>query len=253
MDSESLAEKLSAIQQELAGGNYDLAAALAVPCADDYPDSGRAQELCGIALHSIGDLAAAQDRLEAALLLVPLSPSGELALASALLAAGKRDLAAGLYGHLAQRRNLPAAYLAPVASGLGKTGQLEAALDVCRRAAQVLPDHDEPLYAMACYMTRLGYPADRVMAVLQRARALAPECMIYQVGIAVLLDSMQRTAEAHAIIAAWREEQLAELGCGKCLVRLGDICRRAGDFDLQATLLASIDVEGAGQHRHCEE
>lgn len=64
MDSASLQQRLRAIQQELAAGNYDLAATLAVPCAEDYPDSGRAQELCGIALHSIGDFAAALGRLE---------------------------------------------------------------------------------------------------------------------------------------------------------------------------------------------
>lgn len=231
---------LSQIETLLATGDVPQAQRLAEAWAQQEPASGRAQEIRGIVALAQGRWREALQLLEEASLLVPLAVVGQCALADCYQRLGKSDLAATIYLYLAQRDDVPATALARIAAGLGAAGKLAAALEVCRKAADMLPEDDDPLFGMACYMTRLGYPPELVLSVLSRAQSLAPERLLHQIASAALLDQLGRRAEARALIASWTDEQVANVSCPRCLLRLSEICRRAGDEELAAVLDARM-------------
>jgi hypothetical protein len=142
---------------------------------------------------------------------------------------GQRELARQLYQHLAELSKVPTHLLSQIASGLGRLGEIHQALQVCRKAALRQPECDAPLFAMAYYMGRLRYPLEIILPVLDRAISLAPDCILYRVSKAMLLERNGQRAEAFAAVRALDVNDLSALRCGRCLARLCNLYDEAGD------------------------
>jgi tetratricopeptide (TPR) repeat protein len=193
------------------------------------PDDGRLWETVGLIQHARGEFKTACRAIETASLLVPLGPRAECVLAETYLHLGQGELARLIYQHLAELPKVPTHLLSQIASGLGRLGEVHAALQVCRDAARRQPDRDAPMFAMAYYMGRLRYPLEVILPVLDRAISLAPECILYRVSKAMLLERNGQPAEAFAAVRTVNVNDLCSLRCGRCLARLCNLYTEAGD------------------------
>lgn len=196
---------------------------------DRFPEEGRFWELAGVIYHAQQDHERALFHLETASTLVPLSARAEAVLAAEHWRSGRVELARDAFIHLASRTDLPTALLAAVAAGLGRTGHPCRALEVCREAARRLPEADEAWYAMAYYMSRLAYPVETVLRVMERALALDPRCVMYRVAVALLCDRAGDVRRAYHFLSGLEVEELVALRCPRCVDRLASIFARAGD------------------------
>lgn len=192
------------------------------------PDHGRLHEWRGLALHRLGRFALAQGSLEAASLLVPLTAAGQWTLADCYRAAGHVDAALTAARHLAGRADLGDELLAATAALLGRLGDFSTALDVCRRAARRQPEADEPLFAMAFYMQRLGYDPAQVTPLLERAIALEPRKVSYRTATAILLARAGNMQRATELLRGVPAAALRDIRCANCLARLEPLFQRLG-------------------------
>lgn len=190
------------------------------------PEDGHLLALKGLALRTLGQLADAQDALESAACLIPLPPAAACALAECYLSQSKFELAGLVFRHLAGRADLPFELLAPLASGFGRLKEFELALTVCRQAAALAPEADEPLFAMAYFMRRLARPPEVILPVMQQALRLAPDSQIYRLALASLCAEMRDLEAARQVLALIAIENVS---CVSCLNRMHDIFTRAGD------------------------
>ncbi|MBL9124511.1 MAG: hypothetical protein JNG90_12825, partial [Planctomycetaceae bacterium] len=183
----------------------------------DAPWDGKLWELLGLARQRVGDRCGARQALETANSLVPLSIAGQCALANCYLAEGLREPARVILTHLAACPELPTEHLAELAAGLGRVGELELALRMCRLASQREPDRDEPLYGMAYYMRRLRFPTKMIATVVAQAQRLDPGSMTYRLALALLYAELDRGSDALALV---KEVSLETLRCRSCLEKL---------------------------------
>ena len=98
---------------------------------EERPDEGRLWQLLGLAHWSQSNHLAARSALETASCLRPLAPLGQVALASAYLHGGQKEVARLMYRHLAKSETCPLEMLPKVSVGLGRLGEYSLALDVC--------------------------------------------------------------------------------------------------------------------------
>jgi Flp pilus assembly protein TadD len=203
------------------GAEARLATALA-----ESPDDAALWEIRGRTLVRLTRYGEACHALEMASLLAPLSLSGQGALAKSYLELGRRELARFLFRGLAARRDCPTTCLSDVAAGLGRLGELELALQVCREASAREPDGDEPFYGMAYYMRRLKYPAALVRAVVSQAHRLAPDSTVYRVALAILHEELGDWEQAHAVVRGVAPDCVC---CAHCVARMQAIHELAGD------------------------
>jgi tetratricopeptide (TPR) repeat protein len=208
---------------------------------DKQPNDGRLWDLVGLIQHARGEFNTACRAIETASLLVPLTPPVQCVLAETYLQSEQGELARLIYEHLAKLSDLPVYLLSKIASGLGRVGEIHLALQVCRRAAGRQPECDAPLFAMAYYMGRLRYPLEVILPVLDRAISLAPDCVLYRVSKAMLLERHGRTAEAVSVVRAVPVAELASLRCGRCLARLCQLFLGAGDTERAAACRQALD------------
>jgi hypothetical protein len=116
------------------------------------PATGKAWEQLGVLLLQRSHFDAAQWSLETASTLVPLSHAGQLALAECYVDSGFVETARSIYRYLAAAIRIDSELLEPLAEGLGRVGERDLALDVCREAAQRLPRAAGPLLGIAYYL-----------------------------------------------------------------------------------------------------
>jgi tetratricopeptide (TPR) repeat protein len=202
-----------------------------------FPDDGEFWQLHGLFRQREGDFDGACDALETASMLVPLSPAAQCALADCHARAGRRDLAKQLYLALADNRSCPTAILSSVASGLGCTGDAEAALEVCRELTLREPDHHEAYFGMAYYMRQLGRESGEILPLIARAHELSPEHPVYRVVMASLLAQLGNFEEACMLL---RGVGPAAVTCGGCLHRIMAILDRGGAQDALRDLLIQV-------------
>lgn len=192
-------------------------------------DNGRQWELLGLLAYANEDYRLALRAIETANSLVPLGASGQVVLARCYDRFGFRASARAIYGHLAeQRRGLPAELLEPVAAGLGRNGEYELALNVCRLAAERSPENAEPLLAMVQYMRRLRRPVEQVLPVLFRAHHLEPENVECRITLAWLLHEAGRSEEGAYLL---RPVAADDSSCIRCLTLMQCIFESVGDDD----------------------
>lgn len=203
---------------------------LARPELERSPYDGKLWELCGMAFDAVGNSAKAIDALEAASLLVPLTPAGQCVLAKNYASIGQRNLARDMYRFLLSIESLPSELLPVVAAGLGSVGDVARALEACRRAAAHDLHDGQPLYGMAHYMERLEYPTEVVASVLRKAVEIEPEKFRYRFALAMACEKLGRSEEAYDAISPVVDcRRLERISCAMCLRRMAAIFEQAGD------------------------
>lgn len=222
-------------------GWYDQARDLARLTLEQVPHDGKLWELCGLCHDACGEVGEAMHALETATTLVPLSAAGQCVLAKCYVAAGHRELARQMYRFVFAREGLPGKLLPILAAGLGSVGDCEFALQACRRAAELELDSGQPLYGMAYYMERLGYPLEMIASILRRAVDIEPDAFQYRYALATVCDRLGHREEAYRVLRpVVRPDLLQGIRCVSCLSRMEGIFASAGEGELTRACRARI-------------
>ncbi len=229
IDMESAAECYDRAKTLYKDGSLKEALRLVESALEHYPDEGRLWEMLGITHHALREFAQATSALETATMLAPLSHAAQIALASCYLVSKHLEPARSIYEHLASLPDVPTHLLPNLAAGLGRLGELHLALDVHRERAHREPDCDKPLFAVAQYMHRLGYPVELIVPIVQKALELAPDRILYRVDLALLLQQCGDHEQAYQLLTAVVPDQLATVHCPPRLHGLVKIFVLAGD------------------------
>jgi tetratricopeptide (TPR) repeat protein len=191
-------------------------------------DVGPAWELLGILAGDREDGQIAIAALEQASSLIPLSIEGQFVLARGYDRASFRESAKAIYLHLATLDRLEEQQLKPLAEGLGRHGEYQMALAICRQAAKRMPESSEPLLGIVYYMRKLRVPPERILPTLFQAYRLAPEDRDCRITLAWLLHETGQSAAGARLL-----EQLdcAEFTCIRCLTLMQHIHETVGNVD----------------------
>jgi predicted Zn-dependent protease len=189
-------------------------------------EDGRLWELLGTVAYSHDEFALAESALQRASVMVPLSAMGQLVLARCYDRGGYKEAAGAIYRHVAKLPVLSSELLEPLASGLGRSGEPEMALAVCRRAAEAIPDNPDPLIGMVHYMRRLRRPVEQVIPVMFRAHDLDPDNAQYRISLAWMLHEQGRSEEGARLL---EPVQCERYSCIRCLTLMQQIFERVGD------------------------
>ena len=204
----------------------------AIGCLNDHlevePDCGHAWELLGILASTLEEMTLAMSALERASSLIPLSITAQLVLARCYSRTGFRETAKAIYLHLATLERLDEQHLKPLAEGLGRHGEYQMALAICRQAANRMPDNPEPLLGIVHYMRRLRIPPERILPTLFRAFRLAPEDKDCRISLAWLLHETGQSAEGARLL---EHVDCEEFTCIRCLTLMQHIHETVGNVD----------------------
>jgi predicted Zn-dependent protease len=203
----------------------------------EFPDDGRMVQLQGLVWHGRRRYASALRAFELAATLVPLSLPAQLAMADAYRRCGRPDDARTILRFLAERPEMPTVLLPNLTAGLGIVGEYQQALDVCREASRREPERDEPLYGMAYYMNKLGYPPEVILPLLRQCRALSPESRLYRTSLAVMYGRAGHWEEAYELFA---EVDPASLRCQTCVRFMIRVFEHIGDHERRDRCLCRL-------------
>jgi tetratricopeptide (TPR) repeat protein len=188
--------------------------------------AGHVWERLGVLEFARGRRAAALHALETASLLVPLTHRGQLALASCYTTSGFPESARAIYWHLAAAIDIETELLADLAAGLGRVGEHELALAVCRDAAQRMPGVAAPLLGIARHLRRLRRPAATVLPYLTRAFELDPTNTECRISLAWILHACGRSVDGAELLDS---VAVAEVECVPSLTRMRHVFVAAED------------------------
>jgi thioredoxin-like negative regulator of GroEL len=189
---------------------------------------------------------AAQWSLETASTLVPLSHAGQLALAECYVDSGFVETARSIYRYLAAAIRIDSELLEPLAEGLGRVGERDLALDVCREAAQRLPRAAGPLLGIAYYLRRLRRPAATVLPYLKRAFDLDPRNLDCRIALAWMLHATGRSADGADLLD---ELQVAQLECVRSLTMMHRVFEAAAEHNCASACKYRLDSLAAQRLR----
>ena len=113
--------------------------------------------------------------------------------------------------------------------GLAALEDRQAALEVCRKAAEGDPNCEQSLYAVAYYMARCGYPTEFVIPVMHHVVKLAPRELRFRVALGMLQMAAGENDLAYRIMREVSRPQLASLSCTRCLYQFADLFGSRGD------------------------
>jgi tetratricopeptide (TPR) repeat protein len=184
--------------------------------------------------------------LEAASVLIPLSHAGQMALAECYVDAGYLEAARAIYRYLAGAIRVDTQLLESLSDGLGRVGEKDLALDVCREAAQRLPRTAGPLLGIAYYLRRLRRPAAIVLPYLERAFKLAPENLECRISLAWILHGTGRSAEGADLLAC---VQIDEFECVRSLTMMHRVLEAAAEFSFASACKYRLDSLAAQRLR----
>jgi tetratricopeptide (TPR) repeat protein len=219
---------LQAARQRFDEGDFATAAGLCRDALRDRPDDGDLWQLCGTAYWELGLAEDAQEALETASCLKPLSPIAQCALAEVYTRANQVESAKAICANLAQRDDCPVPLMPRVARGLGRLGEHSLALQVCERIVALRPFHHPALFGVAFYKSALGAPPEEILPYVRGAYELAPNVCSYRVSLASLLAMLGRCDEAYEVA---REVPAEQVHCPNCVRRLVPVFRRCKDRD----------------------
>jgi tetratricopeptide (TPR) repeat protein len=203
----------------------------------------RIWELLGLVAFESGDKSLAQSSLEGASLLGPLSTAGQITLAKCYDASGHNQAAAAIYRHVARLSRLEVELLEPLAAGLGRAGELEMALDICRRAARLMPDDPDPLVGIVHYMRRLRRPLELIVPAMYRAHQLEPQRSEYRISLAWMLHEMGRSEEGANLL---EPIPYAEFSCIRCLTLMKQVFECVGEYERADICRERLDAIALG-------
>lgn len=195
---------------------------------NESPDEGRVWELLGMLAYAVNNFKLATESLEHASALLPLSPRAQVVLAKCYDESGHRSAARTIYTHVASLDNLADDLYEPLSAGLGRHGEYQQALTVCRLAARRMPDNPEPLKGIVHYMRRLRMPVERILPTLFRAHHLAPEDQDCRITLAWLLHETGQSDEGVYLL---EQVECEEFTCIRCLTLMQHIFEAVGKND----------------------
>jgi tetratricopeptide (TPR) repeat protein len=195
---------------------------------EERPHAAKLWELLGVLSFAIDDTELARAAIEQASIMIPLSARGQLVLAKCYDALGYREAAGAIYRHVATLDSLDDELMEPLAAGLGRYGEYQHALAICRTAAKRMPDNPEPLKGIVHYMRRLRMPVERILPTLFRAHHLAPEDKDCRISLAWLLHETGQSNDGAALLEAVDTD---DFSCIRCLTLMQHIFEAAGHSD----------------------
>ena len=217
LPEENPANHLAELNQEIAELKRQL--------TDDV-NAGRCWERLGILELARDRREAALHSLETASVLVPLSHRGQLALAACYSASGFPESARTIYQHLAAAVHFETELLADLAAGLGRVGEHELALAVCRDASQRMPGVAAPLLGIARHLRRLRRPAATVLPYLTQAFELDPTNTECRISLAWMLHACGRSVDGAELLDS---VAVADVECVPSLTRMRHVFVAAED------------------------
>jgi tetratricopeptide (TPR) repeat protein len=217
---------LQAARQRFDEGDFAGAAELCRDALRDQPDDGDLWQLCGTAYWELGLVEDAQEALETASCLKPLSPLAQCALAEVYTRTNQVESARAICANLAERDDCPVPLMPRVAKGLGRLGEHGLALRVCERLVAVRPGHHAALFGVAFYKSALGAPPEEILPYVAAAHELAPQVCSYRVSLASVLALLGRCEEAYEVA---RDVPAEQVHCPNCVRRLVPVFRRLKD------------------------
>lgn len=201
------------------------------------PEEGELWQLCGTACWELGLLDDAQEVLESASCLKPLSPLAQLSLAEVYTRTRHLESARSAASDLADREDCPVSLLPRVARSLGQLGEFSLALSVCERLVVLRPFHHAAVFGVAFYRSALGQRPEQILPWLMRAFELAPDVISYRVSLASVLAGLQRSREAYDLV---REVPPHIVTCRVVLQRLLPVFLDVGDHTAYAAWQARL-------------
>lgn len=214
--------------QLLAQGRAADAERLLCAALDTWPDDGALRLLLARVRHKLGDFRAAVAAFEHAATLVPLDALNQCLLADCYGQIGLARQGIELLKVLAEDEHCPTDLLPRLATGFSRLGDAERALEVCRLAAERLPNQAEAHFAVAFYLRKLGYPAQVALPSLARAFELAPHHPVYRSNLAFLLVEEGCEDEAYELL---RELPPQACVCSCQLRRMMRLFQTLGDHE----------------------
>lgn len=214
--------------------------------AAETPGAGRLWEQLGTLLLQRKHYDAALWSLETASTLVPLSHAGQLALAECYVDAGYFEAARAIYRYLAAAIRIETELLEALSDGLGRIGEKDLALDVCREAAQRLPRAAGPLLGIAYYLRRLRRPAATVLPYLKRAFDLDPRNLECRIALAWMLHATGRSVDGADLLGGL---EVGDLECVRSLTMMQRVFEAAAEFNCASACKYRLDSLAAQRLR----
>ncbi|WP_417382364.1 tetratricopeptide repeat protein [Gimesia sp.] len=218
-----------------------------------FPHDGRVWELSGMLFRELTSFKLAQNALETATTLIPLSDRAQLALADCYLHFGQRQLAGEMFQFLYEKEGIAPQLHSELKDRLQKLTDSEHQGEDWDQAELQRPKLTaEHHYNLAHSMGYLGYPPECVEQEILRAIELAPDCLEYRIGLAGFLSQVHRAEEGYQYVAGLSLQEISRLECECCLERLVKVFHAGGDH---RRLLACMDrveeVKRAQRNRKC--
>jgi hypothetical protein len=172
--------------------------------------------------------------LEEASIRSPLSCLGESALGGCYLATDRPAWARSLFHHVLSRRDVVVRALLGAAAGLDALNEPTLSVEACRRAIQLDSESAQAFFDLSYYLGRCGAPETRIEATARKAIDLAPDNILFRVGLAGFLHSRGRSESAAVLVARLSVEQVQSMKCPCCLGRLIGVLEAVGDEERAA-------------------
>jgi len=234
MDAESLHAQAQALLDE---GQLPAAESAVDSLLSAHPEFGPAWCLKGEIRRRLEDAKGCIEALEAASVRMELPAEIQLRLAECYAAAGRSDLARWLMRDVPAKPDATDCIVLKTACALGRMGDNDQALELCRHVYDRAPDRHEAAFGIAYYMHRTGKEAAEVLPYLQTAHELDPKNTMYRVSLALCLNRLGRCDEAYRMAS---NVDVSRVEWPHCLTRLLEIYAGAGDqsryLDCQARL-----------------
>ncbi|MEM6472247.1 MAG: hypothetical protein AAF802_21985 [Planctomycetota bacterium] len=208
---------------EFAAKNYHLAVKFSQYQLAREPEDFESLKIYGLASLATGQLDAGIEALEEATLIAPLEDDLRIELAIAYGWSGRFKLSCDLLMSIATRGNATVEQLLRIAAGLEYIDKPRLAMEACRRAGVLDPEHAEIHFQMGHYAEKCGVPDATIEALIRRALDLEPYNLSYRVGLASMLIRLGRKDEAADVLTLVVPQRLSEITCKACLKRFANL------------------------------
>ena len=191
---------------------------LIISASEATGNAPEVREVAGMLAFDRGDCDEAIKLIESAMFEIPLSVTGQMALADAFLKTGNRNRAESIYQFLVQIIDrVPCGVMPHFIKVLTELGCYQGAVTACRESCKRHPNDDSAIFNAAFCLHRAGYPLPQVHKAMLRAVELKPNCSLYRINIAVVCGWLDRWDEAYSHACAISAAALNDLPC-QCMV-----------------------------------
>jgi tetratricopeptide (TPR) repeat protein len=215
--------------QSFSAGNWTEASGILWKLVTESPDAGRAWEMLALVHWRLGERDEALHCFETASSLVPLRPEAACGLAECYASTGHLNLALFMFESLAVDSRATVETLLTAAAGADSLNKPCISLRLCRAAMERDPDVARTYYELGYFLGRCGGPVSMIEAAGRKAVEMAPDQVMYRIGLASLLLKHRREGDAYEVVHELSEEQLSEVTCVCCLVKLANLFETMGD------------------------